>query len=146
MKFEIRQSPGYLINILARVTAGALQKAFKAAGYEITAPQWTVLNFLWEEEGIHQEQLAANITRDRHNLSRIIDVMVRRGLVEKHNDPRDRRKTLLFLTPYGRELEKKLPSIAARTARQVFKGVSPGDIDALVRVCRRIMRNIELTD
>jgi len=82
-RFPLDRSPAYWINRLARDLAGFLHRSFLAAGFDVTAPQWAVLNRLWEEEGLHQSDLAARIVRDRHNLARIIWGMEKKGLIRR---------------------------------------------------------------
>lgn len=143
MPFNIQQSPGFLINMMARKTSNFLQKVFKQNGYNITAPQWSVLNLLWQEEGMIQSRLAEGISSDRHTISRIIRVMERDGLVFRQPDEKDKRAFRVYLTDEGKRLSSVLPTIALETAAKAFAGISPDDIAALIRIVNTIQQNID---
>ncbi len=141
--FPIDNSPGFLINRLTRELNNFLNHSFSTAGFNITVPQWAVLNRLWEEEGLHQSELAARIVRDRHNLARIIAGMERNGLIRRESDSEDRRLQRVFLTPTGRELKDRLVPVAAKAARKAFAGLEQEDIALLRKIYKLVMQNIE---
>ncbi len=142
MAFSIDQSPGYQINRLARDLSMYLQRKFSRAGFEITAPQWAVLNRLWEEEGLHQSELADRVVRDRHNMARIIAAMEKRGLIRREPDARDKRLLRVFLTRQGRELQVKLVPLAKEAVASAFSSVSRQDVEALSRLYDRVLANL----
>jgi DNA-binding MarR family transcriptional regulator len=67
----------------------------------ISIPQWRVLAVLHERPGLTMNQLADLATVDRTTLTRALDAMVRRRLVERRADTRDRRSVRLHLTETG---------------------------------------------
>ena len=142
-EFDIRKSPGFLINMMARKTGSLLHKVFKENGYNITAPQWSVLNLLWREEGMIQSRLAEGISSDRHTISRIIRLMEKQDLVYRAPDEQDKRAFRVFLTDHGRHLQSVLPPLAIKTAGIAFAGVSFEDIAVLIRILNTISDNID---
>ena len=142
-QFNIQQSPGFLINMMARKTSNFLQKVFKEKGYNITAPQWSVLNLLWQEEGMIQSRIAEGISSDRHTISRIIRIMEKQDLVFKKPDKTDKRVFRVFLTKKGRHLQTILPPIAIQMAGKAFAGISFEDVTTLIKILNTISDNIE---
>jgi hypothetical protein len=65
------ESPGFIIHCLDTRLSAGLSREFQNAGYDVTPEQWAVLNRLWQEEGIHQAELAQRTSKDRHNITRI---------------------------------------------------------------------------
>lgn len=143
-KFDIRQSPGFLINMMARRTSHLLQKVFRENGYNITAPQWSVLNLLWQEEGMIQSRLAEGIFSDRHTISRVIRLMEKQGLVYKKPDEQDKRAFRVYLTDQGKHLQSVLPPLALKTAGIAFANVSPEDVTTLIKILDTISDNIDI--
>ena len=68
-----------------------LSRNFRQNGVEITPEQWTVLLFLWEKDGVTQQELCNATFKDKPSMTRLIDNMERQHLVVRIADKRDRR-------------------------------------------------------
>lgn len=141
--FPLDNSPGYIINSLAREMNAYLYRSFREKGYEITAQQWAVLNRLWEKEGVHQSRLAQLTSKNRHNMTMILKQLKTKGFVEKRPDAKDKRLNRVFLTKSGKALKEKLIPIAVKTTETLFKGVTIEDMDVFKRVHGMIMVNLK---
>ena len=142
--YPLDNSPGYIINRLARELNACLYRAFRSKGFEITAQQWAVLNRLWEIEGLHQSDLAARTTKNRHNMARILKQLETRGLIKRKPDIRDKRLQRVFLTANGKSLQDKLIPIAEETLEKIFAGIRQQDMVALRRIHKKINQNLSL--
>ena len=58
-----------------------LSRNFRQNGLEITPEQWTVLIFLWEKDGVTQQELCNATFKDKPSMTRLIDNMERQHLV-----------------------------------------------------------------
>ncbi len=141
--FPIDNSLGYIIHQSYRRMAVGLQRAFQAKGYDITPEQWSVLSRLWEIEGFHQRMLAKKTAKDRHNITRILNLLEKNGFVKRARDPKDRRILRVYLTKKGKSLQKKLTPIAIHFLQKCFAGLNQKDIKELERVHKKILRNLE---
>jgi len=65
--------------------------------YGITPSQFYVLSAVWERDGLKFKDLAKSLDMDGSTLTSILDRMERLDLVERRNDPEDRRSLLVFL-------------------------------------------------
>lgn len=77
------------------------------------------------------------ITRDP-DVTRIIDRMLKRGLVQRSRDPNDRRVVRVVLTDAGRSLVDQLDEPIRSHHRKRFKGVSKERLRALIDVLDEI--------
>jgi DNA-binding MarR family transcriptional regulator len=141
--FPIDNSPGFIINRLARELNACLYRAFRGGGFDITAQQWAVLNRLWEKEGLHQSALAERTTKNRHNMTRILAHLEQKEYVFRKTDKWDRRLMRVYLTKKGKQLQDKLIPIAQETLRTVFGALSRNDIKTLRRIHAKIIGNLE---
>ncbi len=141
--FPLDNSPGYIINSLAREMNAYLYRSFRKNGFEITAQQWAVLNRLWEKEGVHQSKLAQLTSKNRHNMTMILKQLETKGFVEKKPDERDKRLNRVFLTKSGKALKEKLIPIAAKTIETLFAGVPIEDMEVFKRVHGTIIENLK---
>ena len=118
-----------------------LIRNFRENGLDITPEQWTVLLFLWEKDGVSQQELCNATYKDKPSMTRLIDNMERQHLVVRISDKRDRRTNLIHLTKTGRELEGKAFIIANQTLKEGLEGVSMEDLKIAQEVLRKIFTN-----
>ncbi len=126
-------------NSLGFLLAKAYQRAFaifknELEPYELTPPQFGLLRFLWQEDGITQVELSEKCQVDRTTLGGLIDRLERAGLVERHPHPGDRRAHLIRLSQKGRELESPLLECSQRAISKLTSGLNDSDINELTRL------------
>ena len=118
-----------------------LSRNFRQEGVEITPEQWTILLFLWEKDGVTQQELCNATFRDKPSMTRLIDNMERQHLVVRISDKKDRRNNLIHLTKTGRELENKAYKIANATLEQALQGLSLEELKIGQEVLRKVFTN-----
>ena len=141
--FKFEDSIGYVINRAALRLKLELQRAFKANGFDLSAEHWAVLNCLWENEGISQTEIATRIAKDKTNLTRILDVMEKNGLIRRDNHESDRRSYRIFITPKTLKMREKLTSIAVKVNENAKNGLSAADKREIIRIMNIISSNLE---
>ena len=99
-----------------------LSRNFRQNGVDITPEQWTVLLFLWERDGVTQQELCNATFKDKPSMTRLIDNMERQHLVVRISDKKDRRTNLVHLTKTGRELEELLCTVNLLRNKYHFQG------------------------
>lgn len=141
--FPLDGSPGFLIYKTAVKMKASLTRAFQSEGFDVTPEQWAVLSRLWECEGIHQSALAESVSKDRHNVTRILHLLESAGLVVRHGDARDKRCRKVYLTEKGRSLRPALVDVVKRHNQKALNGLTPKDLDELFRLHRIIVGNLQ---
>ena len=109
-----------------------------------TRAQWIVLFRLREQEGLSQVDLAEVLELQPISLVRLLDRLVEHELLERRQDPKDRRANRLFLTERGRQLVDDLDSLRNAIATDVLHDIADEKIksglDTLKDVKDRIKR------
>jgi DNA-binding MarR family transcriptional regulator len=141
--FPLDYSPGHLIYRSATKMKAELLRAFRKNGFEITPEQWSVLNKLWEFEGINQMELAEKTSKDRHTMTRILTLMERKKLIIRKPDRKDNRCYRVYLTRKGKGLKNKLILIVINHLERAFAGFRSTDMKDLRRMHECIIRNLE---
>ena len=96
--FDIRLIFAILNGKVSAAINRKLYRNFRQNGLEISPEQWTVLIFLWEKDGVTQQELCNATFKDKPSMTRLIDNMERQHLVVRISDKRDRRTNLIHLT------------------------------------------------
>lgn len=136
---KIDQSLGFIINHAGRRLSQLLALHYQP--YDITTEQWSVLNRLSEQDGISQKDLAQRSEKDQTNITRIVDHLERKGLVERHSNAEDRRSFLLFITDKGKLLNQELLPIEKEVVNSALQGLSEEHIELLRDMLIQITRN-----
>jgi DNA-binding MarR family transcriptional regulator len=141
--YSLDQSLGFSIYRVHTQGTNVLRRAFQAAGYDVTPEQWGVLARLREEEGANQTQLGQKTLKDRHNITRILNLLEKRGYIERRPDKADKRAYRVFLTAAGRATQEELAPIALDYRKSAFKGLTQEDLWTMRILLERIVKNLE---
>ncbi|ANI81501.1 MULTISPECIES: MarR family winged helix-turn-helix transcriptional regulator [Kosakonia] len=71
---------------------------------ELTKPQYAVMRSIAENPGIEQVALTEVAVSTKATLAEMLSRMESRGLVRRENDPADKRRRFIYLTPEGERL------------------------------------------
>ncbi len=118
-----------------------LTQNFRANGINITPEEWTVLSFLWKNNGVTQQELCNAIFKDKPSMTRLINLMEREHLVVRISDKKDRRTNLIHLTKDGKEMEERAWLIANQTLMEALQGISTEEIQLSQETLRKIFYN-----
>ncbi len=85
-------------------------------------------------------EAAAHMCRAQSVISEIVAHLERDGLVERENDPGDRRRTLIWLAPAGHEaLRRDREVLGAGLLARAMARLPPGQADALNAAMRALI-------
>jgi DNA-binding MarR family transcriptional regulator len=145
MKKELssRDSLGFWMYRAHSQASNLLRRTFQAHGYDVTPEQWGVLRSLRHAEGVNQSQLGENTFKDRHNITRILGLLEKRGLVERRIDEGDKRAYRVFLTEAGRKEQDALQGLVDSHQETLLNGLKREEVASLWRIFEHIVRNIE---
>jgi len=125
-----------------------LRKHFdrRATRLELTRAQWRALKATSRQEGLSQTELADYLDMEPIPVGRVIDRLEKTGFVERRNDPADRRRWRLYLTPKAHAVVDEMEDIATGLREDALRGVERDDLDALMRVLGQIKENLVALD
>ena len=99
---------GLLLERASRAIAGRLSRSIDMEG--ITSEHWRVLRHLADEVGHPMGEIAERLEMNPPTLTKLIDKMVGKSLVQRADDPEDSRRILVYSTDAGLELLQELQS------------------------------------
>ena len=88
--------------------------------HAISVPQWVVLRVLFDHDSLPLKEIVTCVGVDQGSLSRMIDRLLRRGLVDRRDDHTDRRAIAISLTAKARQLVPRLAKEADENDRVFF--------------------------
>jgi DNA-binding MarR family transcriptional regulator len=134
--YTMRNSVGYLMRICTNRLLPQMEALFE--DQELTFSQWTTLVAL--HSGIATAgDLAHNICHDAGSLTRLVDGMVKRGLVTRSRSESDRRVVTLALTRHGEDLVEALAPRMMNFWNGLLSGFSQAEVDSLINLLTRLV-------
>jgi DNA-binding MarR family transcriptional regulator len=143
MAQSLDQVINYLIYRSARILRNKFQRDMQTAGLEMTQEQYFILFKLWHRDGQYQAELSDEIFSDAPNITRILDGMERRRMIERRGDPDDRRKCRIFLAEEGRRIEENYHRHVYTARKNDYRGLDDADLEELRRILTIIEKNIQ---
>ncbi len=119
--------------VLSRAYRGAADKALADYGLS-QATAWPVILAGRLGDGVRQGALAEALGVEGPSLVRVLDQLVAAGLMERREDPHDRRARTLHLTEAGHALRAQVEDVLVELRRHIFHDVSESDLQACLRV------------
>lgn len=112
--------------------------------WNLSPSQFNILNLLrLNPDGRTQIELSRHLIVHRSNITGLVDRLEKRGLLQRNDNPSDRRAYKVVLTTAGRKLvEKILPDYFA-AAEQIWGNFPVARTKQLVRDLEKLGKNIE---
>ena len=113
---------GYWLRLLSNAVSDSFARRLESRG--VSVPQWVVLRLLFDREECSLGVLAGALDMDKGALSRMIDRLLKLGLVKREESAVSRRQVALSLTAKARALVPKLARAADENDRAFFGALS----------------------
>lgn len=125
-EFRLTQFLPFRLNRLAAEMSEQLARLY-AERFQIDIPQWRVLATLSSGEGWTAKAIVASTRTHKSTISRAVEALEKRGLIEAVQSPRDKREYRLRLTASGRKLFLKLEPLVLEYERKLMDGLGETD-------------------
>jgi len=143
--FVVNKSVFRLINRVKNEALSALDQALAAdpevSALEVTAAQYVIIAQLAEREANSSAQLCKSFSYDAGAMTRMVDRLEAKGLVERRRCPDDRRLINLELTEAGKALFPKMKAISATVQNRFLRGFTKVEVRQLEEFLGRILQN-----
>lgn len=118
-------------------------RAFKEAEVDITTEQWVILDSLYQKDGMTQNELASGSFKNAPTVSRIIDLLCKKGYTRRIPSKMDRRKFHIHIRKSGKDAYEKLLPIVHGLRVQGWENLNDEDYDHFLRIMNQIFSNFE---
>lgn len=108
----------------------------------ITSDQWVIIKRISEREALNQREVAAVTGKDPASITRTLDLLVKKGWVERQAVENDRRAYQVVLTEAGAELVQQLTPLAQETREAGLLGVSDQEFSSFKATLNKIFDNV----
>jgi DNA-binding MarR family transcriptional regulator len=127
---------GYLVKRAHSLMLDIMEPVIEQRGFSFI--QYVVMSCLRDGIAVNPKDICSHYRHDSGALTRVIDQLAERGLLERVRRDRDRRKVELQLTPAGREtIESLIPRIVDKL-NEILTGFTKAEVQELLRLLMKL--------
>jgi DNA-binding MarR family transcriptional regulator len=133
------ESAAYLMRRILTCMAGEADRALEPSG--LTHAQWVPLLKLHLGQASTVAELARECSQDAGAMTRLLDRLEAKGLLQRVRSSQDRRVVNLELTEAGREIVQDIPAVLCSVQNDFLQGLSVEEWQQLKGLLRRVLDN-----
>jgi DNA-binding MarR family transcriptional regulator len=134
-------SLGHNLHRIGQLMREETSKALKRFG--VTPEQWELLIVLSHTEGLTPTELGEYSLRDKTTISRMLPALLRKGMIEKKQHPRDARSYVVTVSEAHRQkLDEMLWAVKEHFEQQVFVHLSQSEYDSMLGLIGKLRREL----
>ncbi|MEE6287341.1 MarR family winged helix-turn-helix transcriptional regulator [Georgenia sp. MJ173] len=134
--YDLQSNIGYLLRRAHQVGSAAFLHADDTA---LSVIQFATLASLITSGPDSQNSLGRSVGSDAATMTGIVQRLSRRGLVEIHADPLDRRMKTISITAEGRAVYERGARASLASSEELLAPFSPGERIMLIEMLQRII-------
>lgn len=131
------------LNIAHNSMKQRLTETFRKGGFQLSPEQFLVMDTLWDEGVLTQQQIADITMRDKNSIVKLIDGLESRDLVRRVSNPDDRRQNLIEVTPYSLSVREKINALAYESVYGILGDIPQKDLATFVKVLTLMEKNMD---
>ena len=135
--------PGFIIERTSKRMRQSFKGIIKKMNAGITIDQWAVLYTLKKEDKLNQFELANRTFKDAPTITRIIDKLSEKNMIDRMPDIEDRRRFTIQLTDTGKNKIDEIIPAARAFRRKVWKGLDKENVNLLITTLNQVFENLK---
>jgi DNA-binding MarR family transcriptional regulator len=141
--YKARSSIGYLVKRSHALMLDVMEPLLEAHGFSFV--QYVILAWLREGIALNPKDICAQFRHDSGAMTRVVDQLCERGLLERARHGLDRRKVELHLTPAGRDAVEKLIPLVVDKLNVALGAFSTNEFEELQRLLLKMNTTLQAT-
>jgi DNA-binding MarR family transcriptional regulator len=134
--YKAQSSVGYLLKRASALIVDVMEPVFETQGF--TFVQYQILAWLRDGIAVNPKDICAQFRHNSGALTRVIDQLAERGLLERARRDRDRRKVELELTPAGRAVVETLIPLVVEKLNDALADFSSAEVQEFKRLLLKL--------
>ena len=139
--FNAHSAVGYLLRRTLNLLQPRMESLF--VDHEFTFVQWCVLMQLRDGLANRAADISRNLNHDSGALTRVIDQLDARGMIERTRSTEDRRIVELALTGQGSEAVEGLIPLVVDSLNELFAEFSRAEMEQLTGLLHRVLARLQ---
>jgi DNA-binding MarR family transcriptional regulator len=141
--YRAQNSVGYLIKRAHSMMLDVLEQVFAEHGFSYI--QYVILSSVRDGIAVNPKDICVQFRHDSGALTRVIDQLADRGLLERVRRDRDRRKVELQLTEEGRKTVEGLIPLVVEKLNLALADFSSEEVQVFLRLLLKLNTRLQST-
>lgn len=133
---------GFYITQIKQLQDRIFERLLLENGIEISSGQGRILFILWKTDHLSVSEISERTSLAKNTVSIVIEGMVKKGIVERNINPRNRRQTIVSLTDYAKSLREKYEAVSKEMNVLFYQGFSEEEQIQFERYLARILNTL----
>jgi MarR family transcriptional regulator, temperature-dependent positive regulator of motility len=134
---DAHDMPGHLARRFQQIAVAVFLTEVEEAGYDVTPVQYAALAAVGANPKLDQVTLAGLIAYDRTTITGVVDRLVQKELIARHESSRDRRARELKITDAGRRVLRGVTPAVEAAQQMLVRGLTEKEAKELVRLLQK---------
>jgi DNA-binding MarR family transcriptional regulator len=139
----LNKQVGVFLNIVHFRFKQYISSIFTKYGFNLTPEQYLVMDTLWDDGVMSQQELAQRLNKDKNSITKLIDALEKKNLVVRVPDTLDRRLNKIHFTDHSLTLKERITEIALDSTNKIIKDIPEDDLKTFVKVLLKMADNME---
>lgn len=140
MNHKLEDWIGYWIKNIEKAINNVYDK--KLQQYDLTVSQALVLCQLWNKDGLTQKEIQQNLNLKPASVSGLVDILFKKGFIDRKQDDKDARFKRLYLTDEGHRLENLSLQVLKEIESIISQGFSEEEKIILISWMKKLYTNL----
>ena len=115
-------------------------------GVPLTPEQFMLIDLLWNEGEMTQQQLANQLKKDKNSVTMLVDAIESKGLVVRRQNTLDRRSNTVVLTEKALELKEMAKQKGISILDGMLEGISEEELHSFLNTLRLLNQNMTVAE
>ncbi|MFQ5439017.1 MAG: MarR family winged helix-turn-helix transcriptional regulator [Paracoccaceae bacterium] len=134
--YHLDEQAGYLLRLANQRHTMIFQENTL---YGLTATQFAALMRVSERGACSQNHLGRLAAMDVATIKGVVDRLNQKGLTETQQDPTDKRRMLISLSPKGQKVVEEMKDVGRRITRETLSPLTAAEQRNLKKILRKIV-------
>lgn len=140
----LNKQVGVFLNLVHYQFKQFFGSIFRKEGFSLTPEQYLVMDTLWDEGVLSQQEIANTLLKDKNSVTKLITALEKKGLVIRIADINDRRQNKINLTDEGMRIKERVTELAIESTNLILKGIPIEELENFVKVLNQMLHNINI--
>ncbi len=111
----------------------------------LTPEQFMLIDLLWNQGSMSQQQLADQLHKDKNSVTKLVDAIERKGFMVRQQNSRDRRSNTIVLTEKANQLKPGAKEKGISILDEMLEGITEEELRTFLKTLHKLNRNMSVT-
>lgn len=110
----------------------------------LTPEQFMLIDLLWNQGSMSQQQLADQLHKDKNSVTKLVDAIERKGFMVRQQNSKDRRSNTIVLTEKANQLKPGAKEKGISILDEMLEGITEEELRTFLKTLHKLNRNMSV--